>query len=144
MYRKWLLLAGVVDLFILSILDKVAFHYYLYWRFFWFDILMHLIGGIAIGLVSAYVYWEWQKERFSTDLDEKKYLVLNRKLFYSFNLGFILVTGLGWEFFEIWADRIVQFNLLNILEDLLVGIIGSLLAGLFVLWIHNHNLKKLK
>lgn len=144
MYRKWLLLAGVVDLFILSLLDRIAFHYYLYWRLGWFDIVMHLIGGAAIGLVSAYAYWEWQKERFPANSHKGNSLVANRQLFFRLNLGFILIAGLGWEIFEVWVDRIVRFNLINVSKDLLFGIIGSLLAGLFVLWIYNHKLKKLK
>jgi hypothetical protein len=136
MYRKLILLAGVVDLFILSLLDKVAFQHYLYWRFPWFDVVMHLVGGIAIGLVSAYAYWEWQKEN-NINAEDSKY-------FYVFNLGFILFLGAGWEVFEIMADRIVKFDPVNILQDLLIGTIGSLLAGLIVLWIHNYNLKRLK
>jgi len=143
MYRKWLLLAGVIDLFILSLLDKVAFQHYLYWRYPWFDIIMHLIGGVAIGLISAYVYWEWQKEKLPKDQNEER-VVASRKVFYTFNLGFISIIGLGWEIFEVWADRIIRFNSINASEDLFFGIIGSLLAGLFVLWIHNYNLKKLK
>jgi hypothetical protein len=144
MYRKWLLLAGVVDLFILSLLDKVAFHYYFYWRFFWFDIMMHLIGGIAIGLVSAYVYGGWKKEKILKVSNETTVAPIDKKLFFLINFCFILITGLGWEIFEIWADRIVRFNLVNVLQDLFFGVAGSLIIGLFILWIHNHKLKKLK
>lgn len=144
MYRKWLLLAGVLDLFILSLLDKIAFQYYLYWRFPWFDIVMHLVGGVAIGLVSAYVYWEWQKENSQSDLDKDSHLISHRKLFFGFNLGFILSLGIGWEIFEVLVDRIVKLSLVNSLEDLFFGVIGSLSAGLFVLWFYNHKQKKLK
>lgn len=146
MYRKWLLLAGVADLFILSLLDRIAFHYYLYWRLDWFDIFMHLIGGVAIGLVSAYAYWEWQKEKFPhpANSHESNNVVVDRQLFLRLNLGFILVAGLGWEIFEVWVDRITRFDLANVAKDLLFGIVGSLSVGLFVLWIHNHKLKKSK
>lgn len=147
MYRKWLLLAGVVDLFILSLLDRIAFQHYLYWRFAWFDVLMHLIGGLAIGLVSAYVYWEWQKEDLSRRIKIESEIdpnYLNWKIFFIFNLSFILIIGLGWEIFEILADRVVHFDLLNIIRDLFFGIMGSLLTGLFVIWIHKQNIKKLK
>lgn len=142
MHRKWILLAGVMDLFILSLLDKIAFQYYLYWIYPWFDIVMHLIGGIAIGLVSAYVFWFQSKEKIHSESEQNE--IINQKLFFALNLSFILVAGLGWEIFELLFDRIVRFNLLNVFRDLLFGIIGSLLAGLFVLWIHNHKLKKLK
>ncbi len=143
MYRKWLLLAGVMDLFILSILDKIAYQYYLYWRYPQFDILMHLVGGIAIGLVSAYVYWLWHREK-EPEKTRSEIAVVSWRLFFLLNFGFILTIGLGWEVFELFVDRIVAFSPLNILRDLFFGIIGSLSVGLFVLWIHNHKLKKLK
>lgn len=144
MYRKWFLLAGVVDLFILSILDKIAFHYYLYWRYPLFDVLMHLIGGVAIGLVSAFVFLELQREKISDQVSKAEESEISLKLFYLLNLIFIVSIGIGWEFFEIWADRIVQFDPVNILQDISVGIVGSLSAGLIVLWIHNYNLRRLK
>src|SRR5680860_1781235 len=134
MYQKWFLFGGTVGLFILSLLDKLAFDHYLYWRFPWFDIVMHLIGGVAIGLVSIYFYWEWQKRKFAKNPDEENSNLIDRKLYYLYNLGFILVVGLGWEIFEILIDRITRFNLENVLKDLLFGIIGSLSVGIFVLW----------
>jgi hypothetical protein len=144
MYRKWFLLSGVIDLFILSLLDRIAFHYFLYWRFAWFDIMMHLIGGVAIGLVSAYAYWEWQKDSNCTDSDKKELIIVNKKSFILLNLCFVLITSFSWEIFEVWVDRIVRFNLVNILQDLFFGVAGSLIIGLLILWIHNHKLKKLK
>ncbi len=33
----------------LAALNLLAFEYYLYWRFWWYDVMMHFLGGIAIG-----------------------------------------------------------------------------------------------
>lgn len=145
MYRKWLLAAGVADLFILSLLDRIAFQHYFYWRFGWFDILMHLIGGLAIGLVSAYVFWEWDKAYYENEENHDP-AKLSWKHFTLFNLAFILVIGLGWEIFEVIADRIVRFSWLNSASDLFFGIVGSLvgclIAGFSYLWIHKQTQKK--
>jgi len=146
MYRKWLLLAGVADLFILSLLDKIAFRHYFYWRFRWFDVLMHLIGGVAIGLVSAFAYWEWRKETHPAGEATNDHKTTDWKSFFIFNLVFILAAGIGWEIFEVLADRIVRFNGLNSLSDLAFGVVGSLLAGLLAvaiyLWIQKWEQKK--
>jgi len=148
MHRKWLLMAGVSDLFILSLLDRVAFRYYFYWRFPLFDILMHLIGGVAIGLVSSYSYWAWQKEEKLGNPITNSQSLINWRSFFVFNLVSILFVAIGWEVFELLADRVVRFSWLDSFKDLLFGVIGSLLVGLLVgiivLWIHNYKQKRLK
>ena len=131
MNRKWLLLIGAADLLILSLLDKVAYQHFFYWRFGWYDTLMHLIGGLAIGLVSSWVYLEKKDRSLEPVLDWNKLLF--------FNFSFALVIGLVWELFELVFDRIVVFSLLDSLDDLLFGMAGSLLAGLLV-----GSLKKIK
>jgi len=137
MNRKWLLVLVAADLFILSILDRIAFRYFLYWRLSWFDIVMHLIGGLAVGLLSGWAYLEQIQKS-----EEKK--VISWRGILVFNLSFAVVVTILWEFFELWADRIVRFSPLDSLKDVLVGIIGSLLAGLIIgkiaIWRNQKNL----
>jgi hypothetical protein len=125
MDRKWLLAVGAVDLFILSSLDKLAFRYFLYWKYAWFDVLMHLFGGLAVGLLSSWAYLELKAAAAQIDPHSWRGL-------FSFNLIFALVIGLIWEMFEVFADRLVVFNWFDSGKDVVVGMIGSLLAGLIV------------
>jgi hypothetical protein len=121
MNRKWLLLAGAADLFILSLLDKIAFRYYFYWRYAWFDVPMHLIGGLAIGLVSAWAYLEAKSvpERRAGDL-------------VWFCLLFSAAIGLTWELFELFFDRMVVFSWFDSAKDMSLGAGASILTGLIV------------
>jgi uncharacterized membrane protein len=143
MHRKWLLIVGVIDLLILSALDNIAFQYHLYYFIFWFDLLMHLIGGLAIGLVSSYAYLKQNKEVFL--VKKAGHLDWNKLLF--FNISFSLVIGAAWEIFEVLFDRILVFSWLESLKDLLVGMVGSILAGLIAgiiaLWLYKQKQKRL-
>ncbi|MCX6713168.1 MAG: hypothetical protein NTY66_03120 [Candidatus Vogelbacteria bacterium] len=124
MNRKWLLLVGTADLLILSLLDKLAFRYFLYWKYGWFDILMHLGGGLAIGLLSTWAYFELLAKSAETGWSWGRLL--------TFNLSFAVAIGAIWELFEVLVDRIIVFNWFDSVKDTLVGIGGSLLAGLII------------
>lgn len=100
--------------------------------------MMHLTGGVAIGLVSAYAYFGWRKkkqdgEQAGSDWSD----------FLLFNLLFVITIGIGWEIFEVLADRLVRFNWLDSSFDVFFGIMGSLIAGTLALWIHDRHQKKL-
>jgi len=125
MNRKWLLVLVAADLFILSLLDRIAFNYFLYWKLWWFDIVMHLIGGLAVGLLSGWAYLEQNQKS-----EDGKMISLREVLI--FNLSFAFVVTILWEFFELWADRIVRFSLFDSVKDVSFGVIGSLLAGLII------------
>ena len=126
---------GATDLFILSVLDKVAFRYFLYWRYFWFDMVMHLIGGVAIGCLSSWAYFEQNKA-----LPNKKLKLSNLLIF---NLSFAVLIGFVWELFELWAERVAVLGQFDSFKDIFFGTIGSLLAGIIigqiVLWRKHKN-----
>ena len=50
-----LLLAQGAALIALVTVHRIALHYFLYWRIFWFDNVAHLLGGISVGLFVAWV-----------------------------------------------------------------------------------------
>jgi hypothetical protein len=37
---------------VLAVAQQFAFAYFLYWRFWWFDVLMHFGGGLVCGLMA--------------------------------------------------------------------------------------------
>lgn len=125
-------------LFALGILDKIAFDYYLYWHWSWFDMVMHLLGGLAIGLLVSYFYLSWKS---TETLEGQNWRNL---LYWNFSLA-VLLSGF-WEIFEAVTGRTIHFNWLEMLKDLLTGILGGLLAGLiyhlFILWSRRQTLKK--
>lgn len=75
---SWLLSALFLSL-LLTILHLFALYEYLYWRLEWFDVFMHYLGGLAIGVFLIGFF-----EKF-------------RPLFF---LGLFSLLMVSWEVFE--------------------------------------------
>ncbi len=72
-----LVLAGVI-----ALLQDIALAEYLYWKWWWFDILMHFLGGVLVGGIGLII---------SDVLNTPKKITL---------LFSLLAIGIGWEVFE--------------------------------------------
>ena len=109
---------------IIAIFNKLALVNFLYWRFWWFDIMMHFLGGLWIGLVSLWTYY------FSGFFKN-----LNQKYSFIFLLSIIsvCVIGIGWEIFEILIDPeyfqegYISDTILDLIMDVIGGIISSVI-----------------
>lgn len=75
---SWLLAALLLSA-ALAALNLYGLHHYLYWRYEWFDVFMHFLGGLAIGAFLV------------------GFLVRCRPLLY---LVLFYALVVGWEVFE--------------------------------------------
>lgn len=50
-----LLFSCLSVLVIVGLLHIAAEFFYFYWTIFWFDIMMHFLGGIAVGLATLWI-----------------------------------------------------------------------------------------
>ena len=87
MQRKSILFLSLILALALYIIHFTAMKFYLYWTLWWFDILTHFLGGLAIGLFVV-----WIISGLFPMLSSKKLLVVG--------VITILVFGIGWEIFE--------------------------------------------
>lgn len=112
----WLLSALLLSA-ALAALNLFAFEYYLYWRFEWYDIFMHTLGGVALGAFLV---------GFLARFRPVSYLVL----FY----GLVI----SWELFEYYFGIPREANyVFDTALDLLMGSIGAGIAytlARFTLW----------
>lgn len=53
MTRSYWLIAALILSAVLAFLNLWALTEYLYWHYVWFDVLMHFLGGLAIGTFLA-------------------------------------------------------------------------------------------
>lgn len=104
---KWLI--GALALSgMLALLEELSLTYYLFWRYPWFDTILHGTGGAAIGT-------------FAVALLAHSY----RPGIY---LSFVVTAAIGWEVFEyaIGTPQAANFTL-DTASDLLFDAIGAII-----------------
>ena len=109
----------------IALLHVSATNLFWYWKFWWFDIMMHFLGGLWVGLMSLWLYYFSGFN--SHPRKEKKFVFL-------FSIISVLTIGIGWEVFEV----LIQSNLSNgywvdTTQDLIMDTLGALTAGFLCL-----------
>lgn len=106
----------------LAALHIVALENALYWKFQWFDIMTHFLGGIWAGL---FFYWLGA--------------VAGRSANILFAIGGALLLGVLWEVFELaagisGAPNYVSDTIIDVSMDLLGAVLAAMVAtGLFTI-----------
>jgi hypothetical protein len=80
---------------LVGVLNKIGGIYFLYWGLPWYDILVHFLGGVALGL---FFIWGYYFSSFTA-----KSLIIDR-YYYLKIISLVMIVGLGWEFFEYYFD----------------------------------------
>jgi len=106
-------------LFLFLHLEASANAWYFY--FWWFDILMHFMGGLILGLL---LFW------IATRIGHRG---SDRALFLKV-LVVVLVIAVGWEVFEYMHDIYGKGNyVLDTTGDIIMAVIGMYIGGKIVL-----------
>lgn len=132
--RNHLILIAV--LFILVILlNALAFQFNWYWRLWWFDLLMHFLGGLTVAFTVFYITQTAYKNYFSR-------LVKHKADLFSLAIISAFLVGGAWELFEFGLDQYqtsivalksiatLQIGLTDSFFDLLFDLIGASVAAL--------------
>ncbi len=94
---------------------------------FWFDDVMHVIGGLAAGCTYFFVL---------SYFEVRNYLKLNKFFRFLFVVSLVALTTIFYEFYQfflaLFTEISVQPSLEDTLFDLFLGMVGSFFA-LFVL-----------
>ena len=100
-----------------------------YWSIWWYDNLLHLIGGIAVGMFAIWFIYDLNKIK-SPDWSFFFMTVVI--------ISFTSLIGVFWEFFEYFFDKIIapqseeielaQLGLADTLSDLFFDLFGGLLS----------------
>ena len=107
MRLPWLVVALITSS-VLSILQFFAIANYLYWRFVWFDVPMHFLGGVSIAVFFVAVSIHFRPRLF---------------------LLFCTTVFIGWEIFEYVAGFPRETNFVfDTALDLLMDTLGAVLV----------------
>ena len=119
MKRYSLLSAALALSLLLAAINIVAISFYLYWTLWWFDNMMHFLGGFTLGFFAIYF--------FSSSISSGK-ISLTKGLVLSF-IG-VMTIAVAWEVFEYVTGQTVSTEAypLDVLHDLISDTLGALLA----------------
>lgn len=111
------IIVAIVAAFHLSVLQ-----FYLYWRFWWFDILTHFLGGLWVGISFLWLFF--QSERVNIIKNNKNY---------NLAVAFLasLFVGIMWEVFEYYSGIAVSDAsnyAIDTATDISFGLIGGFAA----------------
>lgn len=107
-----ILFALLISAIVLAVLTWVAVTHFLYWRIWWFDIPMHILGGVWAALFAAWIT-VYRGGAISLPLC----------------LLFALLTGIAWEIFE-YSEGITNAYHFNYTTDVFKDVVVGLLGGI--------------
>lgn len=117
MKRKMFTRISVLIILIFS-LNYIANFFHWYSSLWWFDMLMHFLGGFWLGLVMLWIF-------APTNMSFRSVL---------FVFWGALIVGIGWEFFEFFVnENIAQnfFDMRDTASDIFFDLSGAFVSMLY-------------
>ncbi len=111
----------------IAILHTVAIYFYLYYELWWFDILMHFVGGFWT--VLFFLWLLVFSGAFLLDVERKNPAILS-----FLATSFIVIVAVFWEIFELkfGLTSLNDFDYIqDTVSDIFSAFAGGLLASLF-------------
>jgi len=122
MKRKTLFTFSSLFVVFIFFLNFIAGKLYWYSSIWWFDILMHFLGGFWLGMFFLWFFYK--------DLNNA---TLEKKIFLKIILG-VLLVGFGWEVYEIIVNDIFAKNTFDLFDtslDMVCDLVGGVVAYYF-------------
>ncbi|MFH1608562.1 MAG: hypothetical protein ABH951_00895 [Patescibacteria group bacterium] len=119
MDRKKLFMRLAVVIFFIFFLNFIGDRFYWYSSIWYFDIIMHTLGGFWVGLLLFWVFG---------------FKNINWKFILKIILG-VLIIGIFWEVFEIIVNKTIAqnpFNFLDAVSDIFCDLAGGLFASTYI------------
>jgi hypothetical protein len=121
---KRILLAEIFFIGIsVAVLHKIALSLFLYWNVWWFDIMMHFLGGALISLITLFFIYDSKFFNFK---------IKNKAIIFCAAVGMTLIIGLGWELWEIYVGFIdIYVDGPDSFLDLIMDVAGAVAVYLY-------------
>ena len=113
-------------LFFIFVFNTTALVLLWYRTFFWFDMLMHTLGGVWAGGVALWF--------FVSASDKEK--AFDTKHIFFISLMSVLFVGIIWEIYEIVVDvfvRALSYGFIDGLSDLFFDLLGASFAAAYMI-----------
>lgn len=109
---------------LLGLMQFLSFTFYLSWSYWWFDILMHFMGGVTGGLAAYWVLFH-SGIIFQDPIPSKRKAVLAV-------LVSVMIAGVGWEIMEelYGITDSNEGHVFDVVNDLIMDALGAVSAAL--------------
>jgi len=117
---------------LIGVLNFYAYRFHWYWEFWWFDIIMHTLGGIWVASAALWLLYFRDPSALKKEL--------RASLLFPYSLVSVYLVGVGWELFEFSLDKFITFKIhdaMNTASDLFFDGVGSILAVFLFLAVYN-------
>lgn len=131
-YLRTVLWFFIFPVFVLIIHFFLVF-FKIYVVFPWFDIPVHFIGGVSLGITYFLVLQYSQKEN---------YLKMNSFFKILFIFALVSLTAVFWELLEFYAELTLSLNLQGNLGDTMLDLFLGMLGGLFTAMFLENQFKR--
>jgi hypothetical protein len=119
MHKHPLFISWALLLVVVASLHILALEFFLYWLYPLFDVFMHFLGGVFIGLSSLWLFFESGYIKLNKS-SKNVIIVVGVSIFF---------VGIGWEIFEIFAGIPIEENFkLDTAVDLIMDVLGAFIA----------------
>lgn len=137
MLRTPLFIWIFITIVVIAILHFSAFQFYLYWRFWWFDVLTHFLGGLWIAISFLWLFFQ---SGFVNVAKNNKNYSLAVALLSSF------IIGIMWEIFEYYFGIAVtdaSNYTIDTVTDISLDVVGGIIAYCFFVFkkYHKYSIK---
>lgn len=106
----------------------------LYESFWWWDIPMHFLGGIAIAIASYYLLQHFEHRNLLE--------IRSKVIYFLIIISIVGLSAVAWEIFEFFIDQFLnlvymQMSLKDTLKDICMGILGGNIIAALVIFKKN-------
>jgi len=126
-------------LYIIVVLHILALYFSWYWSIWWYDILVHFLGGFWIGGVALWFYLRHK------NLDVN--IAFNRLIACAVSVFAVIVIGVLWELFEFSLDTFIVFRANDVwdtVSDLGADVVGGLAALIVIMTNEERNRNRIQ
>jgi hypothetical protein len=113
-------------LILIFILNGLAQYFNWYYIFWWFDILLHFLGGYFIALLFISLCRHPIIEKYTSNWSKSFWIIST--------IGMVAGIGLLWEFFEWGLQFVFSISNLATISDSLSDLVFDTLGGLVFLF----------
>ena len=127
----------VVLIFTIAVIDAMALRYHLFYTYRWFDIPLHLLGGLWVSLSILWYYFIFRQGKAQIQEEREMFI---------FALSGTFAVALAWELFEYTVNAYIvldKYDMIDTFKDLSMGMIGATIgARIFIYKIHKKHISQ--